>query len=86
MTIFNGLLIGAFLILLAASAAVVGSMIVLGLFELAFGKKRKAPIDQGRERDTDMVENVERSEPASNSKAQFGEQSHNIVVPFKRTA
>jgi hypothetical protein len=34
------MLVAAFLILLAASAAVAGSIIVLGLFDLAFGKKK----------------------------------------------
>ena len=43
MTIFNALIITAFLILLAASAVVVGSMIVLKLFDFAFGKKIAPP-------------------------------------------
>jgi hypothetical protein len=34
------MLVAAFLILLAASAAVAGSIVVLGLFDLAFSKKK----------------------------------------------
>ena len=37
---WSAMLVAAFLILLAASAAVAGSIIVLGLFDLAFSKKR----------------------------------------------
>jgi hypothetical protein len=44
MTIFNALFCAAFLILVAASAAVTGSMAVLALFDLAFGKKSKPPL------------------------------------------
>ena len=36
----NGLLSAAFLILMAAAAAVTGSMVVLGLFDRLFGKKK----------------------------------------------
>ena len=36
----SAMLVAAFLILLAASAAVAGSMIVLGLIDLAFSKKK----------------------------------------------
>ena len=43
MTMFNALL-GTFLILVAISAAVTGSMIVLALFDLAFGKKSMLPV------------------------------------------
>jgi hypothetical protein len=43
MTMFNAL-IGTFLILVATSAAVTGSMIVLALFDLAFGKKSTRPV------------------------------------------
>lgn len=46
MTVFGSLLSAAFLILLAASAAVTGSMIVLGLFDLVFGKKKSS--DEGQ--------------------------------------
>jgi len=41
MTIVNALFCATFLILVAASAAVAGSMIVLALFDRAFAKKRK---------------------------------------------
>jgi hypothetical protein len=37
-------LIAVFLILVAASAAVTGSMIVLALFDLVFGKNRTPPV------------------------------------------
>jgi len=85
MTIFNGLLIATFLILLASSVAVVGSMIVLGLFDLAFGKRRKVPIAvEASEQGNDMVERVELNETAS-LKTEIGELDNN-VVPFKRTA
>jgi hypothetical protein len=40
MAIINGLIVAVFLILLVASAAVVGSMIVLTLFDLALSTKR----------------------------------------------
>ena len=41
---FNALMGTIFLILVATSAAVTGSMIVLALFDLAFGKKSTPPI------------------------------------------
>ena len=39
MMMFNALIVAFFLILVATSAAVAGSMIVLALLDLAFGKK-----------------------------------------------
>ena len=78
MAMFNGLFIASFLILLAASVAVVGSMVALGLFDLAFGKKPDAPVTvETAEQDADRVEHVE-----LNARAKFD----NTVVPFKRTA
>jgi hypothetical protein len=44
MTMFNALMGTIFLILVATSAAVTGSMIVLALFDLAFGKKSTPPV------------------------------------------
>jgi hypothetical protein len=41
----NGLLSAAFLILIAAAAAVTGSMVVLGLFDRLFSKKKSPPPD-----------------------------------------
>ena len=41
---FNALLGTVFLILVAVSAAVTGSMIVLALFDIAFGKKSTPPV------------------------------------------
>lgn len=40
MAVINALLSTAFLILVAVSAAVTGSMVVLGLFDWAFSKKK----------------------------------------------
>ena len=79
MEIFNGLLIASFLILLAASVAVVTSMIVLALFDLAFAKKRTPPAQ-----DTDMTEGFELNEPLSNPKTE--DEALTRVVPFKRSA
>jgi hypothetical protein len=42
MAIINGLIIVVFLILVTASVAVVGSMIVLTLFDLALSRKRSS--------------------------------------------
>lgn len=39
----NGLLSATFLILMAAAAAVTGSMVVLGLFDRLFSKKKSPP-------------------------------------------
>jgi hypothetical protein len=60
----NGLLSAAFLILIAAAAAVTGSMVVLGLFDRLFGKKKspapspESPGDreQGDEDDDDLAD------------------------------
>ena len=41
----NGLLSAAFLILIAAAAAVTGSMVVLGLFDRLFSKKKSPAPD-----------------------------------------
>jgi hypothetical protein len=42
---FSGLFSAAFLILIAAAAAVTGSMVVLGLFDRLFRKKKSAAPD-----------------------------------------
>jgi hypothetical protein len=92
MPIFNGLLVAAFLMLVAASVAVVGSMIVLALFDLAFGGKRRSPAAvEATEGDIDMVEPVEDmvepvelNKPASNLRSDV-EAPNDNVVPFKRT-
>jgi hypothetical protein len=44
MTMFNALLGTVFLILVAVSAAVTGSMVVLALFDIVFGKKSTPPV------------------------------------------
>jgi hypothetical protein len=41
MAVINALLSTAFLVLVAVSAAVTGSMVVLGLLDWAFGKKKE---------------------------------------------
>ena len=86
MTILNGPIIATFLILLAASVAVVGSMIVLALFDVAFDRKRKTVIAvEMMDQDTEVFGGIDLNEPASNSKAEVGVQGDN-VVQFKRTA
>jgi hypothetical protein len=55
----NGLLSAAFLILIAAAAAVTGSMVVLGLFDRLFSKKKspapgpESPSDREQDDDED---------------------------------
>ena len=44
MMMFHALIVAFFLILVATSAAVAGSMIVLALLDLAFGKKSTHPL------------------------------------------
>ena len=44
MAIFNGSIVAVFLILMAASVAVVGSMIVLALFDRVLSRKRSSGI------------------------------------------
>ncbi len=47
----NGLLAATFLILMAAAAAVTGSMVVLGLFDRLFSKKKRPAQDRESSRD-----------------------------------
>jgi hypothetical protein len=71
MAIFNALVVTAFLLLLAASAAVVGSMILLALFDWAFGKKSKLPItNEMTEQNISIMETNESSEPPSTPDAE----------------
>ena len=58
MTMVNALLGTVFLILVAVSAAVTGSMIVLALFDLAFGKKSTPPVA------TEMMESDQLESPS----------------------
>jgi hypothetical protein len=44
MMMFQGPIVALFLILVATSAAIVGSMIILALLDLVFGKKSKPPL------------------------------------------
>ena len=56
MEVVNALLSAAFLILVAVSAAVTGSMVLLGLFDYAFRKKKgpePSPESPGDERPAD---------------------------------
>jgi hypothetical protein len=50
----NGLLSAAFLILIAAAAAVTGSMIVLGLFDRLLSKKKRPAPDPESQRDPEQ--------------------------------
>ena len=71
MAIFNSLVVGAFLLLLATSAAVVGSMILLALFDWAFSKKSKLPItNEMTEQNTAIVQGNEPGEPPSTPNAE----------------
>jgi hypothetical protein len=71
MAIFNALVVTAFLLLLAASAAVVGSMILLTLFDWAFGKKSKLQIAaEMTEQDTEMMESDELDKPPPKPEAE----------------
>ena len=60
----NGLLSAAFLILIAAAAAVTGSMVVLGLFDRLFSKKKspapgtESPSDREQDDDEDGDDDV----------------------------
>jgi hypothetical protein len=66
MVIFNALVVTAFLLLLAGSAAVVGSMILLALFDWAIGKKSKLPIiREMTEQNTGIMQSNESGEPPS---------------------
>lgn len=84
MTIFNGLFIAAFLIVLAASVAVVGSMVILALFDWVFVRKRTSVAVEFPEQETD-IESVELNEPPPDLRADARAVNNN-VVPFERTA
>jgi hypothetical protein len=51
MHIFNALITTTFLILLAASAAVTGSMVVLAIFDRIFSKKAAAVAEEAEPED-----------------------------------
>jgi hypothetical protein len=63
MAIINGLIVAVFLILVAASVAVVGSMIVLATFDLALGRKRPSATTEGIDSDSEIANrsNLERA-------------------------
>jgi hypothetical protein len=52
----NGLLSAAFLILIAAAAAVTGSMVVLGLFDRLLSKKKRPAPDPESQRDHEKTD------------------------------
>jgi hypothetical protein len=52
MPILNALITTTFLVLLAASAAVTGSMIVLAVFDRIFGRKKAATVEEPEPEDT----------------------------------
>jgi hypothetical protein len=73
MAIFNGLIVTIFLILLAASAAVVGSMIVLALFDLVFSRRRPSATTKVIDSDSEIanssdLEAASKQDEAANSK------------------
>jgi hypothetical protein len=73
MAIFNGLIVTMFLILLAASAAVVGSMIVLALFDLVFSRKRPSATAEVIDSDSEIADSYDleaalKQDNAANSK------------------
>jgi hypothetical protein len=55
MAIINELIVVVFLILVAASVAVVGSMIVLALFDLVLGRKRPSATTEVIESDSEIT-------------------------------
>jgi hypothetical protein len=61
--ILNGLIVTIFLVLLAASAAVVGSMIVLALFDLVLSRKRPSATTEVTDSDSEITNssNLERA-------------------------
>jgi hypothetical protein len=63
MAIINGLIVAVFLILVAASVAVVGSMIVLALFDLVLGRKRPSATSELMDNDSEIANrsNLERA-------------------------
>jgi hypothetical protein len=63
MAILNGLIVTMFLVLLAASAAVVASMIVLALFDLVLSRKRPSATTEVTDSDSEITNssNLERA-------------------------
>ena len=57
MAIINGLIVMVFLILVAASVAVVGSMIVLALFDLVLSRKRPSATTEVIDSDSVITNN-----------------------------
>ena len=73
MMIFNGLIVTTFLILFAASAAVVGSMIVLALFDLVLSRKRPSATTEVIDSDSEIdnsydLEAASKQDDAADSK------------------
>jgi hypothetical protein len=63
MEIINGLIVAVFLVLVAASVAVVGSMIVLALFDLVLSRKRPSATTEVIDKDSETTNrsNLERA-------------------------
>ena len=63
MATINGLIVAVFLILLAASVAVVGSLIVLALFDLVLSRKRPSATTEVIDSDSEIANrsNLERA-------------------------
>jgi len=59
MSIFNGLFIGIFLLLLAASAAVVGSMVVLAIFDLVFRRKHPSATTEATNSNSEIADSYQ---------------------------
>ena len=73
MVIFNGLIVTTVLILFAASTAVVGSMIVLALFDLVLSRKGPSATTEVIDSDSDIAnsyyfEAASKQDDAANSK------------------
>jgi len=77
MTIFNALF-GTIFPLLAASAAVTGSMIVLALFDLAFGKKKPPVASEEAESDCTQIDPSSRAVQRGGGALQGAEQGEVI--------
>jgi hypothetical protein len=59
MAVINALLSTAFLILVAVSAAVTGSMVVLGLLDWAFGKKKEPDLALESSLDREQADEID---------------------------
>ena len=76
MSIFNGLLIAIFLLLLAASAAVVGSMVVLAIFDLAFRREHPSTPTEATNSNSELADSyaLEAASGQDDAAARFKQQ------------